>query len=114
MIFRYTILYVDDVPATLDFYERAFGLKRGFLHESGDYGEMATGETKLAFSSTTLMRQLGKDPAKPAPKAPVFELAFEADDVPAALALASPRHNAPPLNATAPNAAASVGEAKPV
>lgn len=85
MIFRYTILYVDDVPATLDFYERAFGLKRGFLHESGDYGEMTTGETKLAFSSTTLMRQLGKDPARPAPKAPVFELAFEADDVPAAL-----------------------------
>ena len=50
MIFRYTILYVDDVPATLDFFERAFGLQRGFLHESGDYGELTTGDTKLAFS----------------------------------------------------------------
>jgi hypothetical protein len=27
MKFRYTILYVEDVPATLDFYERAFGLE---------------------------------------------------------------------------------------
>lgn len=51
MIFRYTILYVDDVPSSLDFYERAFGLKRGFMHEGGDYGELITGETKLAFSS---------------------------------------------------------------
>ena len=36
MIFRYTILYVDDVSASLDFFERAFGFDRGFLHESGD------------------------------------------------------------------------------
>ena len=54
MLFRYTILYVEDVAQSLDFYERAFGLVRGFLHESGDYGEMVTGETRLAFSSTRL------------------------------------------------------------
>lgn len=30
----YTIVYVADVPTTIDFYERAFGLKRRFLHES--------------------------------------------------------------------------------
>lgn len=81
MILRYTILYVDDVATALDFYERAFGLKRAFLHESGDYGELATGDTKLAFSSTSLMRQLGKTPGKPAPEAPVFEIALETDDV---------------------------------
>lgn len=85
MIFRYTILYVDDVPASLDFYTRAFGLEPGFLHESGDYGELATGGTKLAFSSTALMRQLGKTPAAPQPAHPVFEIAFETEDVPAAL-----------------------------
>ncbi|QGZ34898.1 VOC family protein [Stappia indica] len=85
MIFRYSILYVDDVPATLDFYERAFALPRGFLHDSGDYGELATGETRLAFSSKTLMRQLGKSPAVADAKAPVFELAFETEDVPSAL-----------------------------
>mgnify|MGYP001243342841 FL=1 len=84
MIFRYTILYVDDVASSLDFYERAFGLKRGFLHEAGDYGELITGETKLAFSSRELMRQLDKNPASPEANAPTFEIAFETDDVAAA------------------------------
>ncbi|WP_111431936.1 VOC family protein [Rhodobacteraceae bacterium DSL-40] len=84
MFLRYTILYVGDVAAALDFYERAFGLARGFLHESGDYGELATGETKLAFSSRALMRQLGKAPGRARPEAPVFEIAFETADVGAA------------------------------
>lgn len=84
MILRYTILYVADVAATLAFYERAFALKRLFLHDSGDYGELATGETKLAFSSVALMTQLGKAPGKPSAEAPVFEIAFETDDVSAA------------------------------
>lgn len=84
MILRYTILYVDDVAATLDFYERAFALTRAFLHESGAYGELSTGATKLAFSSTSLMKQLGKAPGRPVPESPVFEIAFETDDVRAA------------------------------
>jgi catechol 2,3-dioxygenase-like lactoylglutathione lyase family enzyme len=87
MIFRYTILYVPDVPAALDFYERAFGLTRSFLHESEDYGELATGETKLAFSSLDLMAQIGKKVA-PSPEAPAFEIAFETDDVAGGLKLA--------------------------
>ena len=85
MILRYTILYVDDVPSTLEFFERAFGLQRGFLHESGDYGELKTGETKLAFSSTALMQQLEKNPAAPNAKSPTFEIAFETENVKAAL-----------------------------
>lgn len=85
MQLRYTILYVDDVEASLSFYERAFGLERMFLHESGDYGELATGATKLAFSSKRLMRELGKSPGRADPEAPVFEIAFETDDVSAAL-----------------------------
>lgn len=84
MIFRYTIFYVDDVAAAVDFYERAFGLKRAFLHETGDYGEIATGETRLAFSSTALMRRLGKAPGAQDADSPVFEIAFETDDVAAA------------------------------
>lgn len=44
----YTLLYVDDVPKTMDFYEKAFGLKKGIL-VGDDYGEMITGETKLGF-----------------------------------------------------------------
>lgn len=85
MHLRYTILYVDDVPATLAFYERAFGLARGLLHESGDYGELATGGTKLAFSSVELMTQIGKAPGRPDAQAPTFEIAFETEDVPGAL-----------------------------
>ena len=81
MIFRYTILYVDDVEASLVFYEKAFGLARAFLHESGDYGELATGNTKLAFSSKELMRALGKNPRPAAATSPTFEIAFETDDV---------------------------------
>ncbi len=88
MIFRYTILYVADVPKALDFYHRAFGLELLFLHEGKDYGELATGETKLAFSSRKLMQKLGKSPAEAQPKAPTFEIAFEAADVPAAFAKA--------------------------
>ncbi len=52
MLFRYTILYVDDVVGTLEFYEKAFAFERGFLHETGDYGEIVTGSTKLATSNS--------------------------------------------------------------
>lgn len=88
MKFRYTILYVDDVPGTVDFFQRAFGLPLGMLHEGGDYAELATGETRLAFSSNALMRQLDKNPAAPSINAPTFEIAFEAADVAGALARA--------------------------
>jgi lactoylglutathione lyase len=54
MKFGYTIIYVPDVTASLIFFEKAFGLSRRFLHESGDYGELETGETTLAFASHEL------------------------------------------------------------
>jgi len=50
----YTILYVSDVPASLRFFEQAFGLKPKFLHESGTYGELSTGETTLSFAAHAL------------------------------------------------------------
>jgi catechol 2,3-dioxygenase-like lactoylglutathione lyase family enzyme len=50
----YTILYVPDVAASLRFFERAFGLKRRFLHESGTYGELETGATTLSFAAHEL------------------------------------------------------------
>ncbi|QTN36720.1 VOC family protein [Cognatishimia activa] len=81
MRFRYSILYVDDVPATLAFYEKAFGFETGFLHEGKDYGELVTGDTKLAFSAKSLMREIGKTPSDANPKAPSFELAFETETV---------------------------------
>ena len=54
MKFGYTIIYVPDVAASLAFFEAAFGFARRFLHESGDYGELETGETTLAFASHAL------------------------------------------------------------
>jgi lactoylglutathione lyase len=54
MKFGYTIIYVPDVTASLGFFEKAFGFSRRFLHESGDYGELETGETTLAFASHEL------------------------------------------------------------
>jgi uncharacterized glyoxalase superfamily protein PhnB len=51
----YVILYVPDVSAAVDFYERAFGLTRRFVHESGQYAEMETGATALAFADEVLV-----------------------------------------------------------
>lgn len=88
MKFKYTILYVENVPDTLAFYEKAFGLTVSFLHESHDYGQLATGETYLSFSSRSLMNALGKNTSQPQIDSPQFEIAFEVSDVAAALAQA--------------------------
>ena len=50
----YTIVYVPSVESSLQFFVHAFGLRQKFLHESGDYGELHTGETTLAFASHAL------------------------------------------------------------
>jgi hypothetical protein len=50
----YTIIYVSDVAEAVEFYERAFGIEREFVHEAGVYAQMSTGETKLAFTSHAL------------------------------------------------------------
>ena len=50
----YTIIYVPSVESSLRFFGQAFGLEQKFLHESGDYGELKTGETTLAFASHVL------------------------------------------------------------
>src|ERR1700724_2207660 len=69
----YVILYVDDVAATVEFYERAFDLKRRMLDDEHNYGELATGSTRLAFAARAFVTQM----------LPV-ELGFIAADVAAA------------------------------
>ena len=54
----YIIVYVPDVPATVAFYERAFGLSCRFRHES-QYAEMATGDTALAFADEAFIASSG-------------------------------------------------------
>ena len=84
----YIIIYVPDVVEALTFYERVFGLTRRFLHESHDYGELSTGQTRLAFASEQLSREngLALSANSRAKEAPGIELALVTEDVPAALA----------------------------
>lgn len=60
MKLTYTILYVENVQKSIDFYQQAFGLKLRFIHEGGDYAEMETGSVTLAFCSHTLASQIVK------------------------------------------------------
>ena len=54
MKFVYTILYVENVTETIEFYEKAFGFRRKFITPENDYGELISGETTIAFASTEL------------------------------------------------------------
>jgi lactoylglutathione lyase len=94
MRLAYVILYVDDVEATLNFYERAFGLTRRMLDDEKNYGELETGSTRLAFAANKFVRNLiplelaecGSNGA-----APPFEVGMVTDNVEASFrqALAS-------------------------
>lgn len=91
MKFGYTIVYVRDVAASLAFFERAFGIARRFLHESGSYGELETGATTLAFAAHELgdTNFAGGHVHADASKQPLgIEIALVSDDVPAAHARA--------------------------
>lgn len=91
MKFAYTIIYVPDVAASLQFFEDAFGFSRRFLHESGTYGELETGATTLAFAAHDLAEMnysTGHIAAHTSPKPLGIEIAFTTDDVQAAHAKA--------------------------
>jgi lactoylglutathione lyase len=79
----YVLLYVDDVEQSMSFYERAFRLKKGFLHEAKDYGEMITGESKLRFVRHALAETHGFKYEKVTLQTnpPPFEIALIAEDV---------------------------------
>lgn len=59
--FAYTILYVQDVPKSIEFYENAFGFTRKFVTPANDYGELLVGETTLSFASKELAKSNLKD-----------------------------------------------------
>ncbi len=89
----YVILYVNDVGASLAFYEEAFGLGRRFFHdESGKaYGELETGATRLAFASVALANEhVKQEVIAAAPGKPPLgmEIALTTTDVPALFARA--------------------------
>jgi lactoylglutathione lyase len=87
----YTIIYVPDVCASLTFFEQAFGIKRKFLHESGTYGELDTGDTTLSFAAHALgdMNFPGGHVHADKSAQPLgFEVALVTEDVPSAHARA--------------------------
>jgi uncharacterized glyoxalase superfamily protein PhnB len=100
----YCIYYVESVGDTLRFFEAAFGQKIRFLHESGSYGELDTGETILAFASHEMgdanlngeYHRVGQD------NRPLgMEIAFVTNDVNAAFSTAI---NAGAIPVATPNA----------
>ena len=100
MKFGYTIVYVPSVPDTMAFYEKAFGFQARFLHESGQYGELESGSTTLAFASHALGEiNFGGNftPVSATAAPPGIELAFVTEDVPSAYAKAVEAGAAPLL-----------------
>jgi len=82
--FGYAINYVSDVDGALSFFETAFDMKRKFITEEKDYGELDTGETVLSFASHELGRsnfQGGYVSASESEKPLGVEIALVADDV---------------------------------
>jgi len=82
----YVILYVNDVAASLAFYEKAFGLTRRFFNDTNGkaYGELETGSARLAFASIALAEDhLKQKVTAAAPdKAPLgVEIALTTPDV---------------------------------
>lgn len=85
----YVIIYVPDVPAAVAFYERAFGLACRFQNADGEYAELETGATALAFvheELPTFAADVARNRAGGKPAG--AEVGFVTDDVPAAFARA--------------------------
>jgi lactoylglutathione lyase len=81
--FGYTILYVRNVAASVEFYERAFQQPRRLVHESGQYAELETGPTTLAFAAHELASANLPEQPEPGESAPGdrFEVCFVTEDV---------------------------------
>ncbi|MEZ5378928.1 MAG: VOC family protein [Acidimicrobiales bacterium] len=52
---KITAFIVADVPSTVEFYERVFGLELAYMHPSREYAELASGEAVLAFIGETFV-----------------------------------------------------------
>lgn len=81
--YGYTILYVENVEATLAFYVKAFGFSQKFITPEKDYGELETEGTTLAFASYGIAEYNGiaieKRDSKALPSP--FEIAFVTDGI---------------------------------
>ena len=80
----WVIVYVPDVREAVAFYERAFGLLPTFIDDGGDFAQLDTGSTALAFGSESLATRFVGDFRRADPGAPPVnvEVALVFDDVP--------------------------------
>ena len=86
--FSHTTVYVNRVAETLAFWERAFGVEPRLVDPGGDYAELDTGGTRLAFVShrwvVTLFDASYRE--SDADRRPIgVEVGFEVGDVDAAV-----------------------------
>ena len=80
MKLNYVIIYVDNAVKAAEFYEKAFGMKTKFIHESNMYAEMESGDTTLAFANNEMLKMnIGIEALKGIKKC--FEIAFSTEDV---------------------------------
>ena len=85
--FRCTALFVPDVPETVEFYQKAFGLALRYMHPSSGYAELDTGETLLAFvgesfiETTSLLGGLSYRPSRADAAAPAEFVALVSTDL---------------------------------
>ncbi len=81
--YGYTILYVENVQRTIDFYKNAFNYNQKFITPESDYAELETGETVLAFASYDVAKyneiEIAKLDSIKLP--PAFELTFVTNDI---------------------------------
>jgi lactoylglutathione lyase len=81
----YTVLIVEDIDRSLDFYIDILGIPLG--HRSGGYAQLRTGSTRLAlYTRESMQETLATELAPPAPNAPAFEIGFVVEDVDATYA----------------------------
>jgi uncharacterized glyoxalase superfamily protein PhnB len=82
--FAYTILYVENVLKSMEFYQRAFGFSEKMLAPDNSYGEVMSGETTLSFAQLSLAKSNLKDGfiESDLSKQPFgIEIGFTTDDV---------------------------------
>jgi lactoylglutathione lyase len=82
--FSYTILYVQNVTASIEFYEKAFAFKRKFITPDNSYGELDTGNTTLSFANVELAESNLKEGfilSSKKNKPFAFEIGITTDDV---------------------------------
>lgn len=79
----YTVLYVKDAKSSLEHYENAFGCETLFLHESGLYGEIETGEIVLGFAAFQMaeMNDVAMRASDPRDLTGPVNITFVTDDV---------------------------------